>query len=348
MFGHRKGFIGVDIGSTTVKLAQIEKNGSRYRLVAASMASRTAPLDTSMWLRSNPASASNEISKALTNAKFSGRRTACTAPVAVCDIRTVSANGESESELRSTIIQQLAQIHAIPQDNIYFDFWRSQNSQPDEFNVLSIADRWAQQILNDHKQARLSCNILDSLPHALARAAAMTHNYNPAIPLLLFDWGENTATVCISVDAQPIYVRSLSGQGFADLRRRIGQALDMTEIETREVISEYGLPKDPASAAEIENIIGEILSPASIELIDEILRTLAFLKTQQPKLTFTNGFVFGAGAVLKNVGPWLGEKLGLTLKAWNGFDNAPQSSSRIPFELLGPAIASSSHKWSSL
>ena len=344
MFG-KKGWIGIDIGTHSVKYAQVEYRGRQIGLSAVAIVPRPVPVDHSMWLRSPPVSSAIEFETAMKSARFAGRQAACTSPISVCDARTIDVEGDTRSDQRASIEQQLSSIHGVPSENLDFDFWDSPGLNPNQFHVICMADRWTKQILRDHQQAKLYCKVLDGLPQALARAASMSNRIDSSKPVALLDWGSSTATFCVSINEQPVYVRSLPNCGFAKLEERIASVLDLDEAQARNFISSYGVPDDPENVEnEMQQVLDDILCSQIIELEEELTRTITFLKNQQGRIKLQQGLIFGAGARLKNVAAWLGTRLGLSLRTWSlpGQNQNDRSDDSWPMELLGPAVALSS------
>lgn len=341
-----RGWIGVDLGTKSLKFAQVEKSGRRLRLKAAAIVERKNEIDPSLWLRTIPSSSAFELKQAIKTSKFSGNQVACVSPIAICDIRPLQVSDDSPSEIQRSIGQQLAEIHSIPAENLHFDYWIDQNEQT---QVLCMADRWTETILKDHKENRLACHVLDGLPHSLVRAAALAENHDPSKPVAIFDWGASTATFCVAFDSRPVYVRCLPDFGFNLFLQKIANALDLEESDVLQATTQHGMPDGGTrQGSEIQQIIAEILEPATVEMISEILRTLTFIRSQKFKISVDRGLLFGAGATVKNIDVWLGTKLGISIKNWRLDENklgASGYSNRCPIELLGPAVASSCLAW---
>ena len=342
-----KGWIGIDIGTHCIKYAQVERHKGQLKLAAAAVVERDLPIDKSGWLRTPPVSSAREFKIALQSAKFSGKVAACVTPISVCDTRTLNAEGESLAEQQESIGQQLAVIHGVAAEKLNFDIWKTSEQPQNQFHVISLADRWTHQVIEDQRNAKLKCKVLDGVPLALARAAAMSPDVDGTQPLVVFDWGSSTATLCFVVNSQPIYVRSLADCGFANLENRVAQALGMDVVSARKVITRNGVPRQGNhSSDEVQQLLDEILSSQVIELEDELLKTIAYLKNKNSRLQFHQGLIFGAGARLKNVGPWLGARLRLQMHTWKMSElTSEQNDSSTPIELFGPAVALSSLPW---
>ena len=347
IFAAKHGWIGVDIGTCSLKLAQMERRGRQTILRSAAIIERASLVDTSPWIRSAPARVASELERGLDKARFHGRDTACTPPIAICDIRNLSIPFESEKESRAAVASELSQIHSVNEENLHFDIWRSGVSRDvDEVSVLCMADRWTDSIVADHSEHGLTCRAIDGLPQALVRAAAMHPDYQRQQPLVLLDWGATTTTFCVALNDQPIFVRCLPKLGFLGYEEKIIQALGMSRRETRRIMSRYGVPENTNdSSDEVTQTIAEIVGGDLQTFVEELTRTISYFKTQHTNLPLEHGLLFGAGAMLNNVNHWLGSKLKVDLQTWKLQFEGPVEKSHWPIELLGPAIAASSLAW---
>ena len=348
MLPGKKGWIGVDVGTHSIKCAQIERKGRQFRVSAAAIVDRKVDIDNSSWLRAQPISSAREFQTALSSSTFSGRNSACVSPISICDMRTIGVEGQTHKERRDLIGQQLSSIHGVPAENLVFDYWESTGSQSNQFHVLCMADRWTNQIIDDYRQTRLNFKVLDGLPHSLVRAARMSGLVDSDLPLALIDWGRNSATFCVAVNHQPVYVRSLSDCGFAKLEDRVSHALELDSVQTRNALAQIGVSSiTRGDDSEMQQVLDDILSSQIAEMEEELLRTIAYLKNQKGRIDIQQGVIFGAGATLRNVAAWLGTKLGLQLKVWSlpVRENESRMRKELPIELFGPAIALSSLAW---
>ncbi|MEM7455373.1 MAG: hypothetical protein AAF456_13565 [Planctomycetota bacterium] len=347
MFWSRKtGWIGVDIGTCAVKLAQVERRGQRYFLRNAAIIPREKMIDTGGWIRSIPVSSSNEIREGRAITGFDGKDSACTIPLSVCDVRRISL--AETSDMRSTVGEKLSEIHSVRTDNIHFDFWPSATSDSrdkNDYNVICQADRWTNQVLLDYRTAGLNCRVLDGVPFAIARACSMIDGFDTGVPYVAIDWGGSSTTVCAVAGSKPEFVRSLPGHGFDRLHKKIGSELGIQPSAVRKLCSEFGLANSREIVDEdVCEVVTEITSSFRGDLIEEIRVTLAHLHSRMKKIFPVHGIVMGAGATLKNVDAWLTDELRIPFSTWRISTRSTTPVAGV--ELYGPAVATSCLAWS--
>ncbi len=354
MLTRNPGWIGVDIGTHTVKLAQIERRGPHFALKDAVIVSRSAPWPDTEGLSSSPQPSSGEMVAARSlGEQFSGRLAAATMPMAICELRSMQVPEARDSERRSLIGRELAAANA--EGGVReFDYWHidnaaeSQQAVRENVSVVSIATQWARQIAQDHTPARLVCQAIDAVPLTLARAVTLADPGAAARSVAAIDWGYSRATLCVIADGRPIFVRPLRDCGFRTVLASLTESLAVSLDEARQVVTEHGLPNPSSkSAGDLQVAVAEVAASALSNIVDEIKRTLSYLRSHRAVLVPDHVCLFGGGATLRNIDHYLTNKAGITTKRWD-LGSAlfhSDSAGACPVALLGPAIALSSLAW---
>ncbi len=354
IFSRTKGWIGVDIGTHMVKLAQVERRGSRVALVEAMCIPRQEPwLDGDDSAADIPASVEIQAALAL-GTRFRGRDAAVTLPMAVCEVRSCSIAGETDSERRAAVLQELDSISPGTAGTRQFDHWSvelpsEKQGSADNTIALSVASSCASRVTQDLREAGLVGQVLDGLPLAAARAIALgmprATNFIAAV-----DWGHHRATLCSVKNGRPLFVRCLRDCGFKSVTNAICKTLAVTADEAQKLLRDHGLPfRASGEVTELQAVIEEVAREPLDRFIDELTRTTTYLSQQRRGLAPAKVVLLGGGAAVKNVAGYLGEHLNLPVETWRLHDAVPTAAQghRLPIELFGPAIALSSLAWAS-
>lgn len=359
MWPSRAGWIGIDVGSHCVKVAQVRRCGSRYELCGAAAISRARPWQGAAWQDSTPLQSGDEIAAALGACDFfRGRAAACMLTMAACEHRHFDVGQAADAVIRKALEQELSADPVTGQRPFEFDFWTvsTDDGKDQGVGVVATPQELTEQVVRDHAAARLQCRALDGLPLVLARAMHMTSPQERKAVAAL-DWGRRCATFCVMVGKDPVFVRSLKNCELDRIVEAVAKGVGATMEEAESLLMQAGFaslasrrtpPSREASAsqaalASVSELTREPLEP----LLEELEKTLAFLGTHHRRLTPTSLTLFGAGACVPRAADVLAEQTGLPAHPWR-LSSAIRSSreSLLASEpLLGPAIALSALAW---
>jgi Tfp pilus assembly PilM family ATPase len=329
------GWIGIDLGASTVKLAQVVRCASGLRLRTA-LVSRTSPAgpQAAPGGESELADLGDEIRGALeARGGFRGRDAACMLSMPYTDLRAFSIPAGTPAERRAMVAHELAVALGESAAVRDFDFWETDSSlesggvRLDNVNVLSLATSTTRQVASCFANAGLSLRVLDGLPTALARAAALGDLEEG--PVAAVDWGFASATFCIAWNGRPLFTRQLRDCALAGLLDDVSRALELRPDEASQLLVTRGVAgQTPGDAPldDVQVILTDIAAAHLARLADQITKTLAYLRVQRPGLTPRRCVLCGGGATVRNVTAALGEKLPLPTSAWSlrgAFDESP-------------------------
>jgi type IV pilus assembly protein PilM len=317
----RLGWIGVDVGTHTVKLAQVVRDGARVRLYRAAVIQRpTTWTGEDSLAQDQPITSHPEIRAALDCGGFTGRNAICALPMNVCQLRSLNIPPGSDQERRTIIADELAEEFAEARNPLEFDFWEMEAARADKstdaFNVSVIAATrlWIGQIWNDCRRAGVDCWAIDGLPLAMARAIGMVGGLGGGKRALAIDWGYSNTTLSIVGDDRPLYSRRIQDCAFGRVLESIMDVFSVTRDEAQHLAESEGLALTqgkPIIESDIACAISEAAARSVDELVRQISRTLQFMEMQRRHLQPSSIWLMGGGASLKNVGPCLSEVLSL-------------------------------------
>ena len=356
MFGRSKhGWIGLDIGASNIKLAQMVRQGDRLHLAEAAIVPRSGAWRDDDVLDAPPISAADEISAALVTAQTSGRKAAATLPTTVCQFHTARHVETGGSEQIAAIVDELATVGVGLEDRV-FDIWPglATKSGNGGVNVLSTSNRWSETTTSDLYQAGLGIEVIDGLPQAIARAVGLV-SASSSSTVAALDWGYTGATFVLVDQQQAVYVRQLRHCALVDALTAVAEQLNLTEDEASELMQTVNVsPRHNDAPDEVSQVVAELIDPVVDHLVGELRRTLEHLhnvgKNMTPKRLFLAPnviYLFGGGATLGGVDLLLSHRLNRQVKVWQLNDDArvTATSKQAPICMLGPAIALSTLRW---
>ncbi len=346
----RTGWIGIDIGTHSVKLAQLEMVDGSKRLADAVV----LPFPESGQLTADSLR-TGWLARMLHSARprFRGRMAACGVSMSVTDFRSMTIPPGSPKERREMIAQELME-GAHSSTAIEFDYWDDAATEDGSaVNVLAVAEPLTVQIAEATQAAGLHCSVLDGGPFALARAVElMSHHAAIGHPQAVLDWGHRVAHLAIIVDGQPVFSRVLKDCEVGPLVEAVARGLGLTQRDGCELLTTYGVP-DPqevsSEQSEIQELVVDLSAKTFERLTVEIDKTLQFLSSHRPELVPSELILLGGGATIRNAEAKLALDLRLPVSRWQ-LPLRPAvgtSLDRRSIELFAHAAALSDLGWES-
>lgn len=358
----QKGWIGVDLGTWAVKIAQVERTGPRFRLVAAGIVVRSNGDSDAPPGETNPPAANADRgrladtawaqrARQLLQRSFSGRKAACMLPMDCGELRPMNLPPGSPPERRAMIATELLEMAAAETPNRIFDYWDTRaadtaaNSNLENVNVLCLAEEDATGAAAVLDRLGLRVEAIDGLPTVLARAVQM-REAEAGGPVAAVDWGARNATLCLVEQGTAVYTRQLRDCGFAALPQAVQRALGLSPGDAQQLLRTYGVvdpSKGPDPWTEVRQVLTDIVAEPVAALVAEIQRTLAYPELHRASLLPHRLWLFGGGATVRNIAPYLAARIGLPVEPWHL--DGPETSGAVPEALLGPAASLSALAW---
>jgi type IV pilus assembly protein PilM len=356
-FSQRFGWIGVDVGTHSVKLAQAVRDGAGARLHRAAVIQRPESWSSAESLAlEQPISSCAEIRAALECGGFEGRDAICSLPMNVCQLRCLNVPPGTDQERRTIIGGELAEDWADLPHAMEFDFWEmepAKSEKPvDSFNVsvLAASRLWVSQLFRDCRKSGIDCWSIDGVPLAMARAMSFVGAANSGRRVLAVDWGYSSVTFCIVGDGRPLYSRRIHDCAFSRVLDAIMGAFIVTHDEAQHLVDSQGVAADEADSSadrDMQHAIAESIAAPMEELIRQLRRTLQFTEAQRRHLQPASVWLLGGGASMRNVDSFLTGQLGIPVHPWSlpheGDEIACAAGQRAA--VFGNALALSAAAW---
>ncbi len=314
----RTGWIGIDIGTHSLKLAQVESVGGQKQIAHALV----IPLPAASHLTAESVR-TGWLTRALRTALpcFRGRTAACGVSMSVTDFRSMNIPPGSRNERREMIAQELIDGGIATAEAIEFDFWDGNPKEENAaVNVLAVSKSFVTQVAEAIQGAGLNCRALDGSPFTLARSLElMNHDSVVSTPRAVLDWGHRVAHLAIVVDGLPAFSRVLKDCEVGPLVESIAQGLGLSLEDSCELLSTYGVP-DPQGThsefSEIQELVVDMAAELFDQLTVEVDKTLQYLGSHRPELAPTELVLLGGGAAIRNAEAKLSQEFNLPVMRW--------------------------------
>lgn len=348
---HKRGWIGVDVGSILTKLAQVERLGDGYRIAARWSLPTRKKLELQNELQ--PADGDFDFSQAMRQARriCRGRRAAAALSACYTTHRYIDLPDGDDHELRRMIGEEIVADTGPGSTERCFDYWQSAGSTDAsrsmvQLSVIDIDRDVSLQLVRDLSGAGLDCRILDGVPCSLARAAAMFDPQNTAKPRVMLDIGYSSTVFVAVLQGLPVFTRVLRGCGLEAVVQPIQQSLSLTATEAIQLVrrTELGptqndLPPDAAA-----RVVHQLLSEPVTRLVSEIARTLDYLRHGPVAMVPEQIVLSGGGATLPYLIAKLKNESELEVVGWR-LSTAQADSASHDDSLYAVAAALSALAW---
>lgn len=346
----KTGWIGIDVGTSHVKLAQVVRSHKRWQLSAAAIVPRSAGWDGPTVESGKYLASGEEIATAADLRRdLVGKSAAAVLPMSICQTLQVdgalSVAANRQDKLRQLVESATCQSATHLQCAAWHCETPSQGTSPLKTNIISVPQIWTDNLSKEISDLGWTCETIDGMPLALARAVSMVSPRKNSETWAALDWGFTQATFCVVQDRRPVYVRPLKNCGFNQTLQSITSELGIDEKQAVQLLEKHDL-SSTGNDPHAQVILDSMAEPLK-RIRFEIERTMSHLQTLRRQIVPQGVFLFGGGAAIRGIANLLTEKTALEHRLWQ-FGINQQTDNQVDAQwthLLGPAIALSALAW---
>ena len=339
LFKRKEPMLGIDISPSAVKVVELSRSGSRFRVEAYAV----EPLGEGMLEDRNPVDPDvigEVIKRACRNAGVRTRRAAVAVPTSSVINRMVPMPIEfKESDIEANISIEAAQYIPYPVEEIYLDFEVKGPSQAssEQQDILLVATRKENVDTREAalKEAGLVPAVVDVEAYALENMFrlvmdSLSRGSSESTGLNLSKARDSlTALVDIGASIANLYI--LQGDRIIYSREQ-GFGCDQLTLRIAET---YGLSRDQAERAKRTGQVNEgydetLLYPFKQMLAEQIGHALQFFYSSDHfvsgRYTVDNLVLVGGGAMLPGLDRVVADVLGVATMVANPFKNMGSAS----------------------
>lgn len=307
--------VGLDIGSKTIKIVELAKEGDVWKLVASGIAGFNGQRPAHANDDKELADIAAAVKKLYAEASISGKEISIALPESQVFTRTVKFPLLTDQEIESAIKWEAEQYIPIPLDEAIIQhqiFERHEQTNPPEVVVLLVAaprtlvEKYTKAVqLAGLNPVGVETELL-SLVRSLAPAKGVA---------MLIDFGAGSTDIAISKDGKLAFSRSIPTAGEA-FTRAVAQNLGVAYQQAEEYKKAYGL-----SEKQLEGKIKGALNPVFGMVSDEIKKAIHYYQTEEKGEAPTSVIISGGTAGMPEALSSLSKLLGLEVVIGNPFAN---------------------------
>lgn len=266
---------GIDIGSETVKVIQLKKEGLKFRLIGAGMG-KTPENVLSSESEKDLISLVEMIKKLKVDAGIQTVKVAASLPENSVFTHVVELPVMKEEEVEQALKWELEDIIPLPLKEVNYD-WQILRTMSDKVLVLvSAAPKiLIEKYLHLFELSGFELVSLETEALAITRALSTYAAYGGEKTKMIIDFGSNATDIIIVKNEEILLIRSIPTAGKA-ITRAIASDLAIEEGTAEEYKKTYGLGKE-----QFEGKLSNVISSLLTVVITEIKKSLGFLKEEK-------------------------------------------------------------------
>src|SRR3972149_1023540 len=303
--------VGLDIGTKTIKIVELEKDGLSFSLSASGIVGFSGNSVEKMIDEKEMATFAQVIRKLHAEAGVSSRDMVISIPEQSAFTRTVTFPLLTDAEISSAVKWELEQYIPIPAAEAisqHIILERNEKTSPPSVLVLLVA---APRVIVE-KYTKL-VSMAGLTPIAVeTELIALTRSLAPIDKtVLLMDLGANSTDIAIAKNSLLCFSRSipLAGEAFT---RAVSQGLGVTGVQAEEYKKTYGL-----NASQLEGKVKGALDPVLRLVVDEVKKAISYYESEQKGEAPTAIQVSGGTSGMPQIITTLTELLGIEVSVAN-------------------------------
>jgi len=305
--------VGIDIGSKTIKIVEIDKQGGNPSLVASGIVGYSGITIDKMVDEKEMASLGQIIRKLHNEAGVSSKDVAISIPEPLVFTRTIKFPLLTDAEIASAVKWEAEQYIPIPLNEAIVQhtiLLRNEKSSPPEVLVLLVA---APRMVVEKYTKVVHLAGLNTVA-VETELIALTRSLAPADKtILLVDLGASSTNIAISKMGLLSFSRSvpIAGEAFT---RAVSQGLGVTSQQAEEYKKTYGL-----TTTQLEGKVKGVLDPVLSLVVDEIKKAISYYLTDEKGETPSALIVTGGTSGIPEIVSMLTKLVGMEVLVGNPF-----------------------------
>ena len=326
--------IGLDIGSSAVKIVQLRKDDAGYVVTAAGIADIVNGTETNQ--KQKEVNTVRAISKCLQSAGVQTRLAVCGVCGPETAVRYFKFPFLPPEEIQGAVLLEAAQVCPFNVDDGAVDYQLMSDGEDSICGVLVAATNTVIERKRQlAKSASLDCVLMDVDGVALLNCFSEYEKPKLGRTTAILNVGSSYTTLAIMGDNGLPFIRDIAYAG-----KTIIKEIAAEKAVSMEAIKKTLLGCENPAGAEVE--LGDSLEKACQKLIVDVTETLRYYTVQERVAGVEKIFVCDGFALVKRFVELLDRRLPARTVLWNPFDKIPCDADQNCRDILqknGPAMA---------
>lgn len=328
--GRSKGILGLDIGTSSIKMVELEETKKGYQLKNFGIS--LLPKETIVnGVLKNASALVNALTNLTANLKIRSKYVATAISGHPVIIKKITMPTTSEQELAESIQWEAEQY--IPFDleevNIDFEILGINEANPDQMNVLLVAAK--KSLINEYEEviseAGMETVIVDIDSFSLQNAYEVNYPDEDAPVVALVDLGANVININVIKEGKSIFTRDVFVGGnklSEEIQKQMAVSGDEAEL------LKVGGEMDNVDYERLDTIIQE----ASLELAVEVQRSLDLQAASTSEEEVRKVYICGGTSRIPGIKDLIADRVGVPVEILDPFRKIAFSESQFDPEYI--------------
>ena len=298
--------VGLDIGSKTIKVIELNRDGKGWALRSAGAVGYSGPpVDANLNDEKAVADLANVIKKLVRDARINSHDVAISLPETQVFTRLMQFPLLNDAEIASAVKWEAEEYIPIPLKDAIVEHQvvdRQESASPPQVLVLLVAV--LRSLVENYMEvvSRAGLNVVGVETELMSMARSLSPEGKTA---LLVDFGARSTDIAIIKNGQLYFSRSIPTAGEA-FSRAVAQSLGVSLQQAEEYKRTYGMSEN-----QLEGKVGQALAPIFKVVAGEIKKAIHYYQLNIKGETPTVVLISGGTAGMPGTAPMLTNLLGI-------------------------------------
>lgn len=304
MFTSSKSYVGIDIGSASIKIVELEKINNGARLVNYGF-SETVGTDKTDW-QNNERSTAEAINKIYKKSNIKSRNAVAALPTFSVFSSILNLASVAKKDMASTVHWEAKKVIPLPLEEMILDWKIIKNEKGKSGTQVLLTGApktLVKKYINIFKEAQINLISLETETFSLIRSLVG----NDRSTIMIVEIGANTTDVAIVDKGIPMLNRSIDIGGMT-ITKAISKKLGINIEKAEQFKYDLGVGMDSFDADLVPKIIIDTVEP----VINEIKYTVNLFQNKDKKKT-EKIILSGGSVMLPNLANYLSKILNINV-----------------------------------
>lgn len=316
LFYRDKPSFGIDIGHSSIKIMQLQKNGLSYKMNAYGYIEldhvaieKGVIIDTDLITRKT-----YELITTNINGKITFDRVSFSIPNEYSFSRVLTLPKMSKKELEQAIESELQQSMPMASSDLYYDFDVVDLSDQQEIQLVATPKKIVDSYLSIGKLLGLETAFIETNIGAVTRAVRSSEITKDLVSLII-DIGSSAADLTL-FDGVEIRITSTANCGGNVITRAIAEELGINSVQAHIIKTRYGL-EPSKKQKQITKAIGNVLD----RLFIEIRKVEKYFADHSDNKKIEQIIIVGGGSNIPGISNYMTDNLKIPTRVCDAWKN---------------------------